>query len=242
MGVCGTNARSRKATRLGASGQRRLVLGTNRSVARSIPAPSIGLHQGELVVGIVRRPEPRSVPQLRGGEVGHVPQRPVHRARHQGDRRLHVRALAHRARVRDEGRRVAGPARRAARADDVVTKAWEQVDRGRPARRSGSRGPCSSPVRGRSAFWRPWSDGSAGSRCTCSIACESGSKPGDGSCPWGTYHSGHRCGRRLSPDVIVECTGVGQVIEDAVAGIGFWRRDLPHGGRGRRVHGQPARG
>ena len=56
-------------------------------------------------------PRPGAVPQLRGRRVGHVPQRPVHRARHQGDRRLHVRTLADRAGVRDEGRPVARPAR-----------------------------------------------------------------------------------------------------------------------------------
>ena len=41
-------------------------------------------------------PPPRSssLPQLCGGRVGHVPQWPVYRAGHQGNRRLHVRALA----------------------------------------------------------------------------------------------------------------------------------------------------
>jgi hypothetical protein len=61
---------------------------------------------------------PRALLSLCGGRVGHVPQRPIYRARHQGDRRLHVRALADRARVRDADRSLARPLGRTVGAND----------------------------------------------------------------------------------------------------------------------------
>ena len=78
-------------------------------------------------------PRPRALPQLRGGRMGHVPQRPVHRARHQGDRRIHVRALADRARVRHEGRPLTRPPGRAARAHDGRDQGVGAGRRRRPA-------------------------------------------------------------------------------------------------------------
>ena len=74
----------------------------------------------------------RSLSKLRGGRMGYVPQRPVHRARHQGDRRLYVRALADRARVRNEDRPLARPPGRAARTHDSRDQGVGAGGRGRP--------------------------------------------------------------------------------------------------------------
>jgi hypothetical protein len=65
--------------------------------------------------------------------MGHVPQRPLHRARHQGDRLIHVRALADRARVRHEGRPLTRPPGRAARARDGRDQGVGAGRRRRPA-------------------------------------------------------------------------------------------------------------
>ena len=68
--------------------------------------------QGDLVVGIVRRPDPVPCANCAVRRVGLLPQRPVHRARHQGARRLLLRALPDHSRLRREGR--PGPRRRSA--------------------------------------------------------------------------------------------------------------------------------
>ena len=123
---------------------------------------------------------PRAVPELRGRRVGHVPQRPVHRARHQGDRRLHVRALADRARVRDEGRRP-----RSGSSACCWSPRPSSPRRGSRSSRSasapsGSRGPCSSPGPGRSACSRRSSASSAGwtfMSSTGSNRAQAGSRP-----------------------------------------------------------------
>ena len=70
---------------------------TSRSGGCSRRRPAAASPPGDLVVGIVRRPDPVPCPQLRGRRVGHVPQRPLHRARHQGAARVRPRALAGRA-------------------------------------------------------------------------------------------------------------------------------------------------
>ena len=64
----------------------RLVLG-HESLGRVRAAPAgSGFAPGDLVVGIVRRPDPVPCPACARRRVGHVPQRPLHRARHQGAR------------------------------------------------------------------------------------------------------------------------------------------------------------
>ena len=119
VGVCGTDVEIVEGKYGWAPpGKTRLVLG-HESLGRVIdPGPGSSLKKGDLVVGHRPASGPGSLPQLRGGRVGHVPQRPVHRARHQADRRVHVRAMADRTRVRDQGGSHAGDPRRAAGADD----------------------------------------------------------------------------------------------------------------------------
>ena len=65
-------------------GRERLILG-HESLGRVREAPGdSGLKPGDLVVGIVRRPDPVPCANCAVGGVGHVPKRQVYRARHQG--------------------------------------------------------------------------------------------------------------------------------------------------------------
>ena len=98
----------------------------------------------------------------------------------------------------------------------VVTKAWEQVARGRPARVLGAAQRCSSPAPDRSVCWRRWSASSTGSRSTSSIA-SSRAPSRIWFVPWARHITPVRVADiGFEPDVIVECTGVGQVIADSV--------------------------
>ena len=81
-------------------------------------------------------PGSRAVPVVRGGRVGLLPQRPLHRARHQGAARLRLGALADRAGVRREARSRARAARGADGADD---DRGQGVGADRPDRRSARR-------------------------------------------------------------------------------------------------------
>ena len=117
---------------------------------------------------------PGALPELRGRRVGHVPQRPVHRARHQGARRLRPRALAHRARASRSGSTRCSGRRRAAGADQrrrqgvgahradrprAPLGAADRPGHRRRADRSAGRaaGPCSAGWR--STSWTAATDG-----------------------------------------------------------------------------------
>ena len=71
---------------------------------------------------------------------------------------------------------------------------------------------------------------------------ESGSKPELVRALGATYHTGTVAGVGFEPDVIVECTGVGQVIEDAIAGIGAGGVVCLTGVGAGGIHGWPRRG
>jgi glucose 1-dehydrogenase len=101
----------------------------------------------------------------------------------------------------------------------VVTKAWEQV-----------------LAVGQRAFWEPRSVLVTGAGPIGLLAAlvgkqrgldvhvldraESGPKPELVRALGASYHTGAVASVGLEPDVIVECTGVGQVINDAIRGIG----------------------
>ena len=69
---------------------------------------------------------------------------------------------------------------------------------------------------------------------------ETGAKPDLVRALGATYHAGTVADVGFQPDVIVECTGVGQVIADAIRGVGRGRRRVPHGRRERRPRRRPA--
>ena len=139
VGVCGTDVEIAEGKYGWAPpGHSRLVLGHESLGPGPRPRAERRAEEGR-PRGRHRPPTgPRALPQLRGRRVGHVPQRPVHRAGDQGDPRVHVGALAHRARVRDQGGRLARDPRRAPRADDRDHEGAGAGRDGRPALLLGS--------------------------------------------------------------------------------------------------------
>ncbi len=94
VGVCGTDVEIVEGKYGWApQGKARLVLG-HESLGRVVdPGPSGALHKGDLVVGIVRRPDPYRVPTARwaSGTCAATASTPSGASRH---RRVHVRKVA----------------------------------------------------------------------------------------------------------------------------------------------------
>jgi len=151
--------------------------------------------------------------------MGHVPERPVHRARDQqidGFMSERWRIEPEYAMRIDSSLGLLGVLLEPA---TVVAKAWEQIARV-----------------GQRAFWEPRVALVTGAGPIGLLAAllgvqrglevhvldvvESGPKPDLVRALGATYHSGGVAGTGIDPDVIVECTGVGQVIADAIQGIG----------------------
>ncbi len=115
IGVCGTDLEIVEG-HLGwaAPGRERLILG-HESLGRVIETPAdSGLNAGDLVVGIVRRPDPVPCVNCGAGEWDMCRNGRFHRTRDQGTRRVRLGALPHRARVCREGGPVARESRRVA--------------------------------------------------------------------------------------------------------------------------------
>ena len=222
VGICGTDEEiASGAYGWAPPGRERLILG-HESLGRVLdPGPNAGsLQKGDLIVGIVRRPGPRAMPQLRRRGMGHVPQRAVHRAGHQTDRRVHVRAMADRAGLLHQGGPVTRPPRRCCSSRPPW---W---------RRPGS---WSRAMRAR-AFWEPRQVLITGAGPIGMLAAMIGVQHGldvhvldrvtEGAKPQlvhdvgATYHSGAIADIGFDPDVIIECTGVGSVIIDSIRKVG----------------------
>ena len=101
----------------------------------------------------------------------------------------------------------------------VVAKALGAGRARSASARSGSRGPCSSPAPDRSACWRRCVGEQHGLEVHVLDRVESGAKPELVRALGATYHAGGVAGIGFEPDVIIECTGVGQVIADAVQAV-----------------------
>ena len=151
--------------------------------------------------------------------MGHVPQRAVHRARHQADRRVHVRALADRAGLLHEGRPLARPPRVLLEPTTVVAKAWELV----------------GAMRAR-AFWEPRQVLVTGAGPIGMLAAligvqhgldvhvldrvTEGAKPSSCTTSAPPTTPGAIADLGFDPDVVIECTGVGPVIVDSIRQVG----------------------
>ncbi len=219
VGVCGTDVEIVEGKYGWAPPkQPRLVLG-HESLGRVLdPGPS-GLRTGDLVVGIVRRPDPVPCPNCAVGEWdmcrnGQYTER--------GIKEIHG-FMSERWRIEPEY---------AMKVDSslgllgvllepttVVTKAWEQV------RAVGQR-----------AFWEPRSVLVTGAGPIGLLAAlvgrmgglevhvldrvETGLKPDLVRALGATYHSGSVANVGFEPDVIVECTGVAQVIAESIQQVG----------------------
>lgn len=220
VGVCGTDAEIVEGKYGWAPpGKTRLVLG-HESLGRVVdPGPAGGFKEGDLVVGIVRRPDPVPCPNCAVGEWdmcrnGQYTERGIKQLDGFMSQRWRVEP-EYAMRV-DASLGLLGVL---LEPTTVVAKAWEQVARV-----------------GQRAFWEPRTVLVTGAGPIGLLAALVGSQRGlevhvldrvtSGAKPdlvralGATYHAGTVADTGLTPDVIVECTGVGQVIADAIRAIG----------------------
>ena len=221
VGVCGTDVEITEGKYGWAPpGQSHLILG-HESLGRVIdPGTSTGFKKGDLVVGIVRRPDPVPCPNCAVGEWD-MCRNGLYTER--GIKEIHG-YMSERWRIEPEY---------AVKVDSslgilgvllepttVVTKAMEQIG-----------------MIGRRSYWEPKSilvtgAGPIGLLAALSLKLwgisevhvldrmESGSKPDLVRELGATYHSGRVADLNFEPDAIIECTGVGQVIADCIHKIG----------------------
>ena len=220
VGVCGTDVEIVEGKYGWApQGKTRLVLG-HESLGRVIdPGPSSAHKKGDLVVGIVRRPDPVPCPNCAVGEWdmcrnGQYTER--------GIKEIHG-FMSERWRIEpeyaikiDSSLGLLGVLLEPA---TVITKALEQV-----------------AVIGRRSFWEPRTvlvTGAGPIGLLAALAAklfgldvhvldrvESGTKPDLVRALGATYHAGSVRGIGFEPDAIIECTGVGQVVSDSIPAIG----------------------
>jgi glucose 1-dehydrogenase len=219
VGVCGTDVEIVEG-KYGTApqGRTRLVLG-HESLGRVVdPGPHGGLKKGDLVVGIVRRPDPVPCPNCAVGEWdmcrnGQYTER--------GIKGLDG-FMSERWRIEPEYVMKVDPSLGLLgvllEPTTVVAKAWEQVG-----------------AVGQRAFWEPRRVLVTGAGPIGLLAAlvgvqrgleihvldqvTSGPKPEIVRALGAIYHTGAVQDVGFQPDVIVECTGVGQLIADSVAAI-----------------------
>jgi len=219
VGVCGTDVEIVEGKYGWApQGKTRLVLG-HESLGRVVdPGPQGALQEGDLVVGIVRRPDPVPCPNCAVGEWdmcrnGQYTERGI---------KAIDGFMSDRWRIEPEYAvkvdRSLGLLGVLLEPTTVVTKAWEQV-----------------LAVGQRAFWEPQTVLVTGAGPIGLLAAlvgrqhgldvhvldrvESGPKPDLVRALGATYHCGAVADVGFEPDVIVECTGVGQVISDAIMSV-----------------------
>ena len=220
VGVCGTDVEIVEGKYGWAPpGKARLVLG-HESLGRVIdPGPTSAFREGDLVVGIVRRPDPVPCPNCAVGEWdmcrnGKYTERGIKEI---------DGFMSERWRIEPEYAMKVDPSLGLLgvllEPTTVVTKAWEQV-----------------LTIGQRAFWEPHTVLVTGAGPIGLLAAlvgkqhgfevhvldrvESGAKPDLVRALGATYHTGRAADVGFQPDVIVECTGVGQVIADSVNVVG----------------------
>jgi len=220
VGVCGTDVEIVEGKYGWAPrGKTRLVLG-HESLGRVLdPGPSAALKQGDLVVGIVRRPDPVPCPNCAVGEWdmcrnGQYTERGIKEI--DGFMSERWRIEPEYAMKVDRSLGLLGVL---LEPTTVVTKAWEQV-----------------AAVGHRAFWEPRTVLVTGAGPIGLLAAlvgkqrglevhvldrvETGPKPDLVRALGATYHTGTVQGVGFEPDVIVECTGVGQLVADAIQCVG----------------------
>lgn len=215
LGICGTD-REIIAGHYGWAppGQQRLVIG-HESLGRVEDAPAdCGVKRGDLVVGIVRRPDPVPCPACAAGEWdmcrnGLYTERGIKQRNGYGSEQFRVEAdfLIPVDPALDKLGVLLEPA-------SVVAKAWEHVMR----------------IGARSAAWKPQVALVTGAGPVGLLAALLGAQRGlemhvldrvrDGAKPelaralGATYHAGDL--GKLKPDIVIECTGAGSVVLDGI--------------------------
>jgi len=219
VGVCGTDVEI-------ASGkygwapptETRLVLG-HESLGRVLdPGPSSGLKEGDLVVGIVRRPDPVPCPNCAVGEWDMCRNG---RYTERGIKQLHG-FMSERWRIEPEYAIKIDPTLGIVgvllEPTTVVTKAWEHT-----------------LAVGRRAFWEPRTVLVTGAGPIGLLAAllgvqlglevhvldrnQSGPKPEVVRALGAAYHSCRVAEIGFSPDIVLECTGAGELIEESITRV-----------------------
>ena len=220
VGVCGTDVEIVEGKYGWAPpGRARLVLG-HESLGRVVdPGASTSLAEGDLVVGIVRRPDPVPCPNCAVGEWDMCRNG---RYTERGIKEIHG-FMSERWRIEPEYAikvdRSLGILGVLLEPMTVVTKALEQV-----------------VMVGQRAFWEPKTvlvtgAGPIGLLAALRLStrdvqvhvldrAETGPKPDMVRALGATYHTGSVMDLGFDPDVIVECTGVGSLIADSIQKIG----------------------
>ncbi|MEO8591713.1 MAG: glucose 1-dehydrogenase [Candidatus Solibacter sp.] len=220
VGVCGTDVEIVEGKYGWAPpGQTRLVLG-HESLGRVLePDPSGRLKKGDLVVGIVRRPDPVPCPNCAVGEWdmcrnGQYTERGIKEIDGYMSQRWRIEPYY--AMKIDSSLGLLGVL---LEPTTVVTKAWEAV-----------------VAVGQRSFWEPRTVLVTGAGPIGLLAAllgrqrgldvhvldraESGPKPELVRSLGATYHSGRVAKIGFEPDIIVECTGVGMVINESIEQVG----------------------
>ena len=220
VGICGTDVEIATGKYGWAPpGRERLVLG-HESLGRVLEAPDgAGVVVGDLVVGIVRRPDPVPCPSCAVGEWdmclnGEYTERGIKSL--DGFMSERWRIEPGYVTKLDPSLGILGVL---LEPTTVVAKAWEQVNH-MEAR----------------AFWQPRTVLVTGAGPIGLLAAmigvqrgldvhvldrmESGAKPDLVRALGATYHSGSAHDIGFEPDVVIECTGVGQVISDVIVAVG----------------------
>jgi len=220
VGVCGTDVEIANGKYGWAPpGKSRLVLG-HESLGRVLePGPSSGLKQDDLVVGIVRRPDPIPCPSCAVGEWdmcrnGQYTERGIKQI---------DGYMSERWRIEPEYAikidRTLGLLGVLLEPTTVVAKAWEHI-----------------LAVGQRAFWQPKTvlvtgagpigllgaliGKQLGLQVHVLDRAETGSKPELVRALGATYHTCSVANLDFAPDIILECTGVGPVIAESIARIG----------------------
>lgn len=220
VGVCGTDAEIVNGNYGWAPpGKKRLVLGHESLGRVADPGTSTGLKKGDLVVGIVRRPDPVPCPNCAVGEWdmcrnGQYTERGI--KEHDGFMSELWRIEPEYAMRVDPSLGLLGVL---LEPTTVVAKAWEQV-----------------LAVGQRAFWEPRTVLVTGAGPIGLLAAllgkqhgleihvldriDAGPKPQLVRALGAVYHSGDLNELGFEPDIVIECTGVGQVIADSISVIG----------------------
>jgi threonine dehydrogenase-like Zn-dependent dehydrogenase len=219
VGVCGTDVEIIEG-KYGwpPAGKTRLILG-HESLGRVVETDSAGrFKKDDLVVGIVRRPDPVPCPNCAVGEWdmcrnGQYTERGIKQI--DGFMSERWRIEPEYAMKVDSSLGLLGVL---LEPTTVVTKAWEQVD-----------------AIGRRAFWEPRTVLVTGAGPIGLLAAllgmqhgldvhvldrvDSGLKPDLVRALGASYHAGTVASVGFRPDIIIECTGAGPVISDSIQGV-----------------------
>ena len=237
VGICGTDAEIIRGYGVPPAGAQRLIIG-HESLGRVIEAPpGAPVRAGDLVMGVVRRPDPVPCPACAADqwdfcENGEYTERGIKSLNGYGAVRWRIEprfAVPVPAQLGDVGV-LTEPA-------SVVAKAWEQIDK------IAARAPRSGKVAlvvgaGPIGLLAALLGVQRGFEVHVLDRVSDGPKPGLVADLGATYHHGAVADLAMKPDVVVECTGVGELVIElagrvaaaaviCLAGISSGTRTLP---------------